>query len=108
MNQCELCSAGRKAMDALKAAHDYEQRRFMRDGFVSYNPEIAARLWCVAFDLSDKAPDNHCHGVWYFYGERDPNAIYQIKEHMSDRASEESISKSMPLELWADHIEWWK
>ena len=115
MKDCEKCIAGREAMDALRAAHDYEQRRFNDDGFVSYNPDEAIRLAREAVRASDAAPVGHYHSVWYKSEEDDfammevdPGAFYQIKEHVSDRPSEESIFKSMPLELWADHIEWWK
>ena len=115
MNQCKKCIAGRKAMDALTAAHDYEQRRFANDGYVSYNRDEAIRLAREAARLSDAAPVNHSHSVWYMSKhddpammEVDPSAFYLIKEHVSDRASEESIFKPMPLELWADYIQWWK
>lgn len=115
MKDCTKCVSGRKAMDAFKVAYDYDQLRFSRDGFVSYNPDKAAWLWRVAFDLSDAAPVNHSHSVWYMSEEDDfammevePSAFYQIKEHVSDRAEQESIFKQSPLELWADYIEWWK
>lgn len=106
MNQCKKCIAGRKAMDALTAAHDYEQRRFANDGFVSYNHDESIRLAREAAQLSDAAPVNHSHSVWYMSEEDDfemmevdPGAFYQIKEHMSDRAAQESIFKQSPLEF---------
>ena len=111
MNQCKKCIAGRKAMDALTAAHDYEQRRFANDGLVSYNHDEAIRLARVAAQLSDAAPVGHYHSVWYRSEEDDfammevdPGAFHQINEHMSDRAAQESILKSMPSELRADYI----
>jgi len=115
MDKCAKCQVGLKAARAFKKAYDYEQRRFANDGFVSYNPDEAIRLAREAVRASDAAPVGHYHSVWHMSKhddpammEVDPGAFYQIKEHVSDRPSEESIFKSMPLELWADHIEWWK
>ena len=115
MNDCKECIAGLMAMDALKAAHDYELRRFIRDGSVSYNPDEAVRLGRHAAMLSKAAPANHHHSVWYASEhddpammEVDPDAFYAIKEHVTDCASKESIFKASPLEFWADHFEWCK
>lgn len=115
MINCKLCIAGLKAMDAFRVADEYDQRRFDRDGLVSYNPDKAARLWRVAFELSDAAPVNHSHSIWHASKhddpammEFDPDSFYAIKEHVSDRGQDESILKHAPLDLWADHIEWCK
>ena len=115
MRHCTDCSAIEKAMNATREALEYSQRRGTNDGYVSYNPDEAIRLAREAVRASDAAPVGHYHSVWYKSEEDDfammevdPGAFYLIKEHVSDRPSEESIFKSMPLELWADHIEWWK
>ena len=99
----------------MTKALEYSQRRFANDGYVSYNHDEAIGLAREAVRASDAAPVSHSHSVWYMSEEDDfalmevdPDTFRQIKEHVSDRASEESIFKSMPLELWADHIEWWK
>ena len=115
MRQCTDCSAIDKAMNATREALEYSQRRGANDGLVSYNHDEAIRLARVAAQLSDTAPVNHYHSVWYVSEEDDfammevdPDAFHQIKEHMSDRAAQESILKPAPLDLWADHIEWSK
>lgn len=115
MNQHPDSLAIEKAMNATRKALEYSQRIFADDGLVSYNHEEAIRLGREAAQLLDATPDNYAHSVWHMskHGdpsmmEVDPGAFYLIKEHVSDRPSEESIFKSMPLELWADHIEWWK
>ena len=115
MNQCIDCSAIEEAASAMTKALEYSQRRFANDGFVSYNHDEAIRLAREGVLASDAAPDGHHHSVWHMSKhddpammEVDPGAFYLIKEHVSDRPSEESIFKSMPLELWADYIEWWK
>ncbi len=115
MNQCTDCSAIEEAVSAMTKALEYSQRRFANDGFVSYNHDEAIRLAREAVRASDATPVNHSHSVSYMSEEDDfeimevePSAFYQIKEHISDHGAQESIYKSMPLELWADHIEWWK
>lgn len=115
MNQRADSSAIEKAMNATRKALEYSQRIFADDGLVSYNHEEAIRLGREAAQLLGATHDNYAHSVWHMskHGdpammEVDPGAFYLIKEHVSYRASEESIFKSMPLELWADHIEWWK
>ena len=115
MNDCKECIAGHKAMDAFRVADEYDQRRFDRNGLVSYNPDKAAWLWRVAFELSDAAPVNHHHSVWYASEhddpammEVDPDAFYAIKEHESDSVQDVSFFKHAPLELWADFVKWWK
>lgn len=115
MNDCKECIASLKAMDALKAAHDYELRRFIRDGSVSYNPDEAIRLGRRAAKLQTAAPVNHHHSLWHASKhddpammEFDPDSFYAIKEHVSDRGQDESILNHAPLDLWADHIEWCK
>ena len=115
MNQCTDCSAIEEAMNATRKAQEYSQRIFADDGLVSYNHEEAIRLGREAAQLLDATPDNYAHSVWYMSKhddfammEVDPGAFYLIKEHVSDRAAQESIFKQSPLELWADHIEWWK
>ena len=115
MNQCTDCSAIEEAASATTKALEYSQRRFADDGLVSYNHDEAIRLAREAAKLSDAGPGDHAHikSYWSKHDdpammEVDPGAFYLIKEHVSDRPSEESIFKSMPLELWADYIKWWK
>ena len=115
MNQCADCSAIEDAMSATTEALDYSRRRFANDGLASYNPDEAVRLGRHSAMLSKAAPANHHHSVWYASKhddpammEVDPDAFYAIKEHDSDSAQDESITKSMPLDLWADFVKWWK
>ena len=111
MHQCTDCSAIEEAMDATTKALEFSQRRFANDGYVSYNHDEAIRLAREAVRASDAAPVGHYHSVCYRSEEDDfammevdPGAFHQINEHMSDRAAQESILKSMPSELWADYI----
>ena len=104
----------KKAQAAIVAAYEYNQRQFAGDGLVAYNPREAMRLAQVAAALSDAAPDDHFHCVWYRseHGDfakmsTDPSAFLAVKEHMSDDAVNDKISKMMPLDLWADHVRWW-
>ena len=104
----------KKAQAAIVAAYEYNRRQFAGDGLVAYNPHEAMRLNRVAAELSDAAPDDHYHCVWYMSEHADfammaidPAGFLAVKEHSSDDASNEKISKVMPLDLWADHVRWW-
>lgn len=115
MNHCTDCSAIEDAMSATTEALEYSRRRFANDGLVSYNHGEAIRLGRRAARLQDAAPVSHRHNIWYASKhddpammEDDPGNFYAIKEHVSDSAQDESITKSMPLDLWADFVKWWK
>ena len=105
----------KKANDAVGAAYKYSQRQFAGDGLASYNAHEAMRLGRVAASLPDAAPVDHFHCTWYrsehddfAMRATDPGAFLAVKEHMSDDASNDKISKMMPLDLWADHVRWWE
>lgn len=115
MKQCVDCSAIEEAMAALSEALEYSRRRFANDGFVTYNHHEAIRLGKRAARLSDAAPVDHSHSMWHVSDCDDTammvvesDSFHAIKEHVSERAHEESIFQQSPLELWADDIEWCK
>ena len=95
MRECADCTAIEEAASAMTKALEYSQRRFVNDGYVSYNHDEAIRLAQVAAQLSEAGPGDHAHikSYWSKHDdpammEVDPGAFYLIKEHVSDRASE--------------------
>ena len=112
---CAQCSALQEANDAIKTASEYARRGIDGKRLAPYNPAEATRLAKVAESLAHKAPMGHFHSKWYVSDYNDPSMMavdrggfVLVKEWRTDESQNDRLSSSMPLELWADHIDWWK
>ena len=91
---CPQCSALQEANDAVIIALEYARKGLGGNRSANYNPAEAMRLARIAASLSDAAPTGHFHSKWY------------VRDY--DDSANDRLSHSVPLELWADHIEWCK